>query len=228
MSDSTGAQSAKTLPPFERHTPNWEALVEKVASHRKKNGDTDWSLVHVADGAHGTLEDITHFQHPTVIIAGIDSVLSEVIIGSLTRNVAGHTNLVIVGAPGVRTAILAIMGNEVTIEGSKQVPLVFGAAQKGYADAITLLTELNILPNDPAVQKTLVMYVQCYVDKLATDPVRVYDNAVAAVVNAVVCAITGGPTQEEALAIVKQKHPFCDVEPQTLPEGIKPVSASLA
>ena len=228
MTENAGAAGAKKLPDFQRHTPDWKALLAKVAAHREANGDTDWGdgVVYVADGACGTLEDIIHFQHPTVIIASRQSVIGDEIIASLTRNVAGHTNLVIVGAPGVRTAILAIMGNEVTIKKGAQVPLVFGAAQKAYADVITFLIALGVLPQDPEVQAGLVMYVQCYVDERATEHERVYDNGIAAVANAVVCAITGGPTQAEALAIVPQQHPFCPVDPQKLPEGLEPLGVA--
>lgn len=227
MSDSPGAKSTKTLPAFQRHTPDWKQILERVAAYRNEHGEINWNEIYwiAADGACGTLEDIEHFQHPSVIVASRNSYISDQILSSLTHNARGHTNLIIVGGPGVQTPILAVMGNEVTIEGASQVPLVFGAAQKAYADAITFLCELNILPRDTKTQQNLIIYVQCYVDKRATEAVRVYDNAVSALVNAVVCAVTGGTTHEQALAAVANKHPFCDVEPQKLPEGLTPLPA---
>ncbi len=123
-------------------------------------------------------------------------------------NCVGHTKLKVVHNPGVGTTIDAVADVECTIVGGKQIPFAFGACQKAAAAAIDYCCALGILPNDAAVCDTLVIGVEIYVDPKATDLERAQDNMTVAVVQAIVNAVCGGTSHEDALKGCDTPHVF--------------------
>lgn len=220
MSDPTGANGATPATwEWKRHSVDWLALSERVKKYREANGATDYNDILVAENASGALEDLAHFAHPTAVVAPKKSHLGQEMIATLFGCSRGHSNLVICHAPGTGTAILGILHNSVTINDGKQVPIIFGDDQKAAAEVITLAIHYGILPQDPKVQKTVVIGFQQYRDAKADNPEHAFDNAVAAYAAALVSALTGGTSQEVAQACCgKATHPFSQVVPHAFPE----------
>lgn len=195
----------------------WAAHLAAVKAYRDTYGES-YDGILVAEAGHGSLDDLSHFSHPTVIIAPRDSKVGSDMIAGLMKNAAGHSRLAAVHNPGDPPAILTIMDNEVTVTKSAQIPFLFGAAQKGVALAIDYCVMVGILPKDKATRDKLVIGVEVYLDKAATDHERVLYNVVMAVVQAIVNAVTGMTTLDKAAAACATKHVFSDVDPVPAPD----------
>ena len=216
---------AKTEYVWERPVVDWESNVAKVMKYREQFGES-WDGVLVAEAGEGSLDDLKHFAHPSVVIARKDSLVGAQIIGSLFSNSEGHTKLLIVHNPGEMTGITAVMDVEVTIKSRDQIPVVFGAAQKGAALGIDYCIDAGILPQDRAVRNSLVIGVEDYTDKDATDLERVTDNTMVAVINAIIIAVTGGISPEESKKACASGHVFAPkVKPLPGPNGEEEESA---
>lgn len=217
MSDSPKAPYV-----WSRPTIAWDALVRKVKAYRKEN-EEDWEGIYVAEAGCGSLDDLPHFSHPSVVIAPKQSFVGGNILGSLFANNAGHTKLLVVHNPGQATGITTVMDNEVTLKKGAQIPLLFGAFQKGAALAVDYCILAGILPQDPVQRADLVIGIEAYLDATATDPERVQDNAMVAIVDAIVIAVTGGISPEDSVKACASQHVFSNV---TTPAG--PDVAALA
>ncbi len=220
MSDDSDVTLTEAKPAYiwVRPVIDWAAHLAKVNAFRAIHG-TNWDSVLIADAGCGSLDDLPHFSHPTFACAPRDSVFGGNLLASLFHNVAGHTKLLVVHNPGVATAIPTVMDNEVTIKKGAQIPLLFGAAQKGCAMAIDFCVAVGILPQDFATRSKLVCGIEVYLDPTATDAERIQDNIIVAVVNAIVLAVTGGTSPENAFAACKAPHVFAgDVPPMLAPD----------
>jgi formaldehyde-activating enzyme len=187
-----------------------------VRAYRQIHGES-WDNILVAEAGFGSLDDLEHFSHPSVVIAPKTSIVGANIVSSLFTNNAGHTKLLIVHNPGQGTGITAVMDNEVTVKKGDQIPLLFGAFQKGAALAIDYCIMAGILPQDVAVRAKLVIGVEAYLDPKATLAERVQDNAMAAIIDAIVIATTGGISPEGSAAACASQHVFSDVTPLPAP-----------
>ena len=201
--------SSETKKPYEWKRPkiDWKAHIERVMKSRGGKA-FDPSKIYMADGGEGSLDDLENFSHPTFVMCPKDSPLGAMIIGSMFANNTGHTKLKVVHNPGVGTTIDAIADVEVTVKGKRQIPFAFGACQKAAAGAIDYCCSVGILPKDPIVCARLVIGIEIYVDEKANDLERVQDNMLVALVQAIVNAMCGGTTHEEAMAGSKAAHVF--------------------
>lgn len=202
---------------WKRPVIDWDAITQRVRDYRSQNGTPDWDTPLLAEAGEGSLEDLVHFSHPSVVIAKKSSQVGAEIIGALFNNNAGHTKLLVVHNPGEMTGIAAVMDNEVTITTSGQIPKVFGAAQKAAALAIDHCIAAGVLPQDAETRGMLVIGVEAYVDKDAKDLERVQDNFYVALINAIVIAVTGGISPENSKAACEGSHVFADVKSPAAP-----------
>ncbi|TSC57945.1 MAG: hypothetical protein Greene041662_836, partial [Candidatus Peregrinibacteria bacterium Greene0416_62] len=184
------------------------------------NVATNWDGIYVAENADGDLDDLDHFAHPSFICCKRKSLLGQTIIARLMGCEKGHSVLIVCHAPGKGTRILGILHNSVTItDGGEQAPIAFGVDQKAAAVVIDLGVYYGILPSDASLQQELLIAFQLYRDKKARKHDRCFDSSVNGYWNAMISAMTGGISQEEALALCeKASHPFCpDVVPLKYP-----------
>ena len=214
-----GSGTPNETPPYAWTRPviDWAAHLAAVKAYREIHGES-WDNVLIAEAGCGSLDDLEHFSHPSFAVAPRNSIFGGNLLASLFANNAGHTKLLVVHNPGVATAIPTVMDNEVTIKKGSQIPLLFGAAQKGCALAVDWCIALGILPKDPATRAKLVCGIEVYLDPKATDHERVQDNITVAVVNAIVIAVTGGTSPEAAIAACATQHVFSKVVPMLAPD----------
>ena len=126
---------------------------------------------------------------------------------ALSRQSAGHSNLLAVLAPNLAVKPATVMITKVTIKGAKQAVQMFGPAQRAVAMAVADCVEDGTIPADEA--DNLFVCVGVFIHWQAEDDKKIQDYNYQAVKESIKRAVAGTPTAAEVVAKKgSAAHPF--------------------
>ncbi len=151
--------------------------------------------------------DGNEIAHIDLMIGSKDGPVGVAFANALSRQSAGHSNLLAVLTPNLAVKPATVMITKVTIKGAKQAVQMFGPAQAAVAKAVADSVADGVIPKDQA--ENLVCVCGVFIHWLAEDDKKIYEYNYEATKMAVKFAMTGKPSVDEVLAGKdKAAHPF--------------------
>jgi len=151
------------------------------------------SSFYIGEGYAGEKNNAAHIN---ILIGSKEGPLGFAFSNALSSPSQGHVPFLVVASPGVPVKPYTLFVNKATLQGPQHEKLTWGAAQAGVAKAILewaeqLLQGKDI--NDPAFDD-LVAIVAVWVDPMASDEQKVFENNYAACRDAINRAINNAQT----------------------------------
>ena len=129
---------------------------------------------------------------------------------ALSRQSAGHSNLLAVLTPNLAVKPATVLITKVTIKGAKQAVQMFGPAQYAVAKAVADCVEQGIIPKDQT--ENLVIVCGVFIHWEANDDKKIFQYNYEATKLSIARAMKGEPSASEMLAKKgTAKHPFANV-----------------
>jgi 5,6,7,8-tetrahydromethanopterin hydro-lyase len=150
--------------------------------------------------------DLANVSHIDLLIGSKDGPVGHAFANALSRQSAGHTNLLAVVSPNLICKPATVMITKVTLKGSKQVVQMFGPAQAAVARAVVDSVAEGVIPKGKADDYVIVCGV--FIDAKANDNAKIYKNNYEAVKLSIQRAMKNEPGIEEVIAKKATKHPF--------------------
>jgi 5,6,7,8-tetrahydromethanopterin hydro-lyase len=153
--------------------------------------------------------DGNEVAHIDLLIGSKDGPVGNAFANALANQKQGFSNLLAVLTPNLMSKPATVLITKVTIKGADQAVLMFGAAQKAVAKAVSDCVASGVIPKDQADELVIVCGVFIHWD--AKDKKKIYQYNYDATKLAIQRAMRGEPKIDE---ILKQKdtakHPFFD------------------
>jgi 5,6,7,8-tetrahydromethanopterin hydro-lyase len=147
--------------------------------------------------------------HIDLMIGSKDGPVGHAFANALANQKQGFSNLLALLTPNLMSKPAAVLITKVTIKGADQAVLMFGAAQKAVAKAVSDCVASGVIPKDQVDELVIVCGVFIHWD--AKDKKKIYQYNYDATKLAIQRAMRGEPKIDE---ILKQKdtakHPFFD------------------
>ena len=150
--------------------------------------------------------DLDNVSHIDLLIGSKDGPVGIAFANALTRQSAGHTNLLAVVTPNLICKPATVMITKVTLKGSKQVMQMFGPAQAAVARAVVDSVAEGIIPKSEA--DNIVIVCGVYIGGTANSNAKIYKNNNEATKLAIKRAMANEPKMDEIIAKKETKHPF--------------------
>jgi 5,6,7,8-tetrahydromethanopterin hydro-lyase len=150
--------------------------------------------------------DLDNVAHIDLLIGDKNGPVGVAFANALSRQSAGHTNLLAVVTPNLICKPATVIITKVTLKGSKQVLQMFGPAQAAVARAVTDSVADGVIPRDQADQLVIVCGV--YIAPSANSNAKIYKNNYEAVKLSIKRALANEPKIDEIIAKKETKHPF--------------------
>lgn len=129
---------------------------------------------------------------------------------ALSRQSAGHSNLLAVLTPNLAVKPATVLITKVTIKGAKQAVQMFGPAQYAVAKAVADSVEAGVIPKDQA--ENLVIVCGVFIHWEAKDDKKIFEYNYEATKLSISRAMKNEPGVAEMLAKKDSaKHPFAGV-----------------
>lgn len=162
------------------------------------------STMFVGEALVGEGNEIAHID---LLIGSKDGPTGVAFANALSRQSAGHSNLLAVLEPNLAVKPATVMITKVTIKGAKQAVQMFGPAQDAVAKAVADSVGEGVIPKDQAEDLVIVCGVFIHWD--ASDDKKIYEYNYEATKLAIANAMQSKPSVDEMLAKKdSSKHPF--------------------
>ena len=160
--------------------------------------------MYVGEALCGDGNEIAHID---LLIGDKDGPVGVAFANALSRQSAGHSNLLAVLTPNLAVKPATVMITKVTIKGAKQAVHMFGPAQYAVAKAVADSVEKGIIPKDQA--EKLVIICGVFIHWQAEDDKKIFQYNYDATMLSIARAMKNEPSAEEMLAKKDSaKHPF--------------------
>ena len=160
--------------------------------------------MYVGEALCGEGNEVAHID---LLIGDKDGPVGVAFANALSRQSAGHSNLLAVLTANLIAKPATVMITKVTIKGAKQAGQMFGPAQRAVAKAVADSVEKGIIPKDQC--EKLVIVCGVFIHWMAADDKKIYQYNYDATLLALARAMKGEPTADEILAKKdSSKHPF--------------------
>jgi 5,6,7,8-tetrahydromethanopterin hydro-lyase len=154
--------------------------------------------------------DGNEVAHIDLMIGDKSGPVGVAFANALSRQSAGHSNLLAVLTPNLAVKPATVMITKVTIKGAKQAVQMFGPAQYAVAKAVADSVESGVIPKDQA--ENLVIVCGVFIHWLAADDKKIYEYNYEATKLSIARAMKSEPSASEMLAKKDTaKHPFSGV-----------------
>ncbi len=150
--------------------------------------------------------DLDNVSHIDLLIGSKDGPVGIAFANALSRQSAGHTNLLAVVTPNLICKPATVMITKVTLKGGKQVMQMFGPAQAAVARAVVDSVAEGVIPKSAA--DDLVIVCGVFIAGSANSNAKIYKNNYEATKIAIKNAMKGEPKIDEIIAKKETKHPF--------------------
>jgi 5,6,7,8-tetrahydromethanopterin hydro-lyase len=150
--------------------------------------------------------DLDNVSHIDLLIGDKDGPVGYAFANALSRQSAGHTNLLAVVSPNIPCKPATVMITKVTLKKSAQVVQMFGPAQAAVARAVTDCVAEGIIPRSEA--ENLVIVCGVFIAPSANSNAKIYKNNYEAVKLSIKRALANEPKIDEIIAKKETKHPF--------------------
>ncbi|MBC7817420.1 MAG: formaldehyde-activating enzyme [Planctomycetaceae bacterium] len=145
--------------------------------------------------------------HIDLLIGDKDGPVGVAFANALSRQSAGHSNLLAVLTANLAVKPSTVMITKVTIKGAKQAVHMFGPAQYAVAKAVADSVEKGVIPKDQA--EKLVIICGVFIHWQANDDKKIFQYNYDATLLAIARAMKNEPSADEMLAKKDTaKHPF--------------------
>jgi 5,6,7,8-tetrahydromethanopterin hydro-lyase len=145
--------------------------------------------------------------HIDLLIGDKDGPVGVAFANALSRQSAGHSNLLAVLTPNLAVKPATVMITKVTIKGAKQAVHMFGPAQYAVAKAVADSVEKGIIPKDQA--EKLVIVCGVFIHWQANDDKKIFQYNYDATMLSIARAMKNEPSADEMVAKkASAKHPF--------------------
>src|SRR5436190_16864573 len=148
--------------------------------------------MYVGEALVGDGNEIAHID---LLIGDKAGPVGVAFANALSRQSAGHSNLLAVLTPNLLVKPATVMITKVTIKGAKQAVQMFGPAQHAVAKAVADCVESGVIPKDQA--ENLVIVCGVFIHWQAADDKKIYDYNYQATKDAIASAMAGKPTVAE-------------------------------
>lgn len=163
--------------------------------------------MYVGEALCGEGNEVAHID---LLIGDKDGPVGVAFANALSRQSAGHSNLLAVLTPNLAVKPATVMITKVTIKGAKQAVHMFGPAQYAVAKAVADSVAEGVIPKSEADNLVIVCGVFIHWD--AKDDAKIHKYNYEATKQAIASAMKGEPKIDEILAQKdKVKHPFSPV-----------------
>ncbi len=160
--------------------------------------------IHVGEALCGEGNEIAHID---LLIGDKDGPVGIAFANALSRQSAGHSNLLAVLTPNWAVKPATVMITKVTIKGAKQAVHMFGPAQYAVAKAVADSVEKGVIPKDQA--EKLVIVCGVFIHWQANDDKKIFEYNYEATMLSIARAMKNEPSVDEMLAKkATAKHPF--------------------
>ena len=160
--------------------------------------------IHVGEALCGEGNEIAHID---LLIGDKDGPVGIAFANALSRQSAGHSNLLAVLTPNLAVKPATVMITKVTIKGAKQAVHMFGPAQYAVAKAVADSVEKGVIPKDQA--EKLVIVCGVFIHWQANDDKKIFEYNYEATMLSIARAMKNEPSVDEMLAKkATAKHPF--------------------
>ncbi|MCY2963488.1 MAG: formaldehyde-activating enzyme [Planctomycetota bacterium] len=148
--------------------------------------------------------------HIDLLIGDKTGPVGQAFADALSRQSAGHSNLLAVLTPNLAVKPATVMITKVTIKGARQAVQMFGPAQYAVAKAVADSVEQGVIPKDQA--ENLVIVCGVFIHWEAKDDKKIFEYNYEATKLSIARAMKGEPSASEMLAKKDSaKHPFSGV-----------------
>ncbi|MBM3971507.1 MAG: formaldehyde-activating enzyme [Planctomycetes bacterium] len=160
--------------------------------------------MHVGEALCGEGNEVAHID---LLIGDKDGPVGVAFANALSRQSAGHSNLLAVLTPNLAVKPATVMITKVTIKGAKQAVHMFGPAQYAVAKAVADSVEKGIIPKDQA--EKLVIVCGVFIHWQANDDKKIFQYNYEATMLSIARAMKNEPSADEMVAKKDSaKHPF--------------------
>ena len=163
--------------------------------------------LHVGEALVGEGNEVAHID---LMIGDKAGPVGHAFANALSRQSAGHSNLLAVLEPNLAVKPDTVMVTKVTIKGAKQAVQMFGPAQYAVARAVAECVADGTIPEDQA--ETLCVVCGVFIHWEANDDAKLYEYNFEATKLAIQRAMKQEPTASEVVSKRETaKHPFSGV-----------------
>ena len=160
--------------------------------------------MYVGEALCGEGNEVAHID---LLIGDKDGPVGVAFANALSRQSAGHSNLLAVLTPNLAVKPATVMITKVTIKGAKQAVHMFGPAQYAVAKAVADSVEKGIIPKDQC--EKLVIVCGVFIHWLANDDKKIFQYNYDATMLSIARAMKNEPSADEMVAKKDSaKHPF--------------------
>ena len=163
--------------------------------------------MYVGEALCGEGNEVAHID---LLIGDKDGPVGIAFANALSRQSAGHSNLLAVLTANLAVKPSTVMITKVTIKGAKQAVHMFGPAQYAVAKAVADSVEKGVIPKDQA--EKLVIICGVFIHWQANDDKKIFQYNYEATMLSIARAMKNEPSADEMLAKKDTaKHPFFQV-----------------
>jgi 5,6,7,8-tetrahydromethanopterin hydro-lyase len=160
--------------------------------------------MYIGEALCGEGNEVAHID---LLIGDKDGPVGVAFANALSRQSAGHSNLLAVLTPNLAVKPATVMITKVTIKGAKQAVHMFGPAQYAVAKAVADSVEKGIIPKDQA--EKLVIVCGVFIHWQANDDKKIFQYNYEATMLSIARAMKNEPSADEMVAKKDSaKHPF--------------------
>lgn len=160
--------------------------------------------MYVGEALCGEGNEVAHID---LLIGDKDGPVGVAFANALSRQSAGHSNLLAVLTPNLAVKPATVMITKVTIKGAKQAVHMFGPAQYAVAKAVADSVEKGIIPKDQC--EKLVIVCGVFIHWQANDDKKIFQYNYDATMLSIARAMKNEPSADEMVAKKDSaKHPF--------------------
>lgn len=150
--------------------------------------------------------DLDNVSHIDLMIGDKNGPVGHAFANALSRQSAGHTNLLAVVSPNIPCKPATVMITKVTLKKGGQIMQMFGPAQAAVARAVVDSVVEGVIPRAEA--DNLVIVCGVYIGTTANSNAKIYKNNYEATKLAIKRAMANEPKIDEIIAKKETKHPF--------------------
>ncbi|QDT17306.1 formaldehyde-activating enzyme [Alienimonas californiensis] len=163
--------------------------------------------LHVGEALVGEGNEVAHID---LMIGDKTGPVGHAFANALSRQSAGHSNLLAVLEPNLAVKPDTVMITKVTIKGAKQAVQMFGPAQYGVAKAVADCVADGTIPQDQA--ETLCIVCGVFIHWEADNDAKIYEYNYEATKLSIKRAMKQEPKVAEVVSKKDTaKHPFSGV-----------------
>ena len=151
--------------------------------------------------------DGNEVAHIDLLVGNKDGPVGSAFANALSRQSAGHINLLAVLTPNLAVKPSTVMITKVTIKGANQAVQMFGPAQKGVAKAVADCLAEGTIPAEEA--EDLVIVCGVFIHWLAEDNAKIEQYNYEATKLSIERAMANDPSASQVIAEKDSAvHPF--------------------